>query len=230
MATVVPVLGFIGQLLKKIPGAVLMPSHVRRLENKSQASQLAALGWGPSLVFTGNGKPSMRPLMLYVGSGMDAALAQGSNRFDLVVNCSEELEATRPATSTATSRAHDASLTRHPPTIDIPMRDNEHVRLQETRLRDVARRVVNATTLSKDDDGVADRFRPVRVLVHCMWGASRSVAVAIWLLHFLLDTSRSVDDWYEIIRHARPSVNLSVRLHRELKALFASSSRRDDKF
>jgi hypothetical protein len=197
----VRVLGFLGTLAQKIPGAIMNTSNVERIENASKTSQTLALVQGPSLVFTCFGTDKSRPVSFYVGSGMDAAVCA----FDVVVNCAIELQ------------PNEYNPTPPADTIYIPLRDNNFVRLQETRLRDAARAIISACTTVKGD------ARHVNALIHCSWGASRSVAVCIWLLHHLVNKNATVDEWYDIIRSARPSVNMSVRLRKELQGMFASS-------
>lgn len=164
----------------------------RRTRGVSKLAQAYQAMWSAT-PFTCSATPAQE-VVLAVGSSYNATGVRGPDSgFDVVVNCCME---SRPV--------WDAG------TVWLPLEDSNDCDL---------------ATVQEEFDRAVETIRdkaeekhptPLKVLVHCFWGCSRSVAVAI-LLAARFTGNNDYDAWLKLIQGQRPYIDVSENLARQVK-------------
>ena len=162
-------------------------ASTKRKGTSSKIAQTKAAVSAPTMVYD-DGKTQF-----FLGSAWNAIRA-AKDEYDLVVNCCAE------------SPPHHQGKT-----VWIKLDDTNDCDLKpETAAITEARERMH--DLREDHDAVG----PKKVLVHCFWGASRSVAVLILLLRVLCP-DMDFDQLYDMIQGQRPTINISQTLETQTR-------------
>lgn len=187
------------------------PSVSTRRVDRSSASQ--AYAWlfeGPDVVFTDPDSGAT----VSIGSARNAAMMK-AEEFDYVINCCpREIAVNHPCVRT------------------LDLADTDDVSLAPV-LGDLQRICTEVSSMLRTgggtggdaggDAGGEAGARAPRILCHCWMGASRSVAVAIFVLCMVYGPvtkdgtpSAEFHYWYSDFKTRRPCINVSVRLMNEV--------------
>ena len=178
-----------------------------RVDESSASQAYAWIFRAPDVVFA----DLTSGATISIGSARNATV-MGPEEFDYVINCCPG----------------DISV-RHPRVRVLDLADTDDVSLDSVRdglssiledVRSILRKVGDAGTPGG------------RILCHCWMGASRSVAVAIYILCVIqgprthaATPEAEFDTWYADFKLCRPCINVSVRLRQEVCRLLRDSSR-----
>ena len=162
-------------------------STTRRLSKVDAYTKYKYLFQGPTLVYSqDDDEKNNDKKQIFIGSCIDAAAT--TDQFDLVINCAEDLP-----------QLPDESVAYH----HIPLMDGPSSSLADADPAhwEQAQLMVAAHS---------------RILFHCVFGSSRSVACAIKVL---CDSYPQLDSTslYHMFRSHRPSIDLNMTFASELK-------------
>lgn len=179
----------------------------RRVDRSSASQAYAWLFEGPDVVFTDPDSGAT----VSIGSACNAAMLT-PEKFDYVINCC-------PSDITVN----------HPCVRTLDLADTDDVSLAPVRAE--LERISFEVASMFRARGDADAHAP-RILCHCWMGASRSVAVAIYLLCMVYGPLTKEGTplaefhrWYADFKTRRPCINVSVRLMHEVCRLLENARR-----